>query len=164
MEKKFIPIFIIIMLTIPIFSINAISNDNETPTKPIITGPCETKLHKTCNYTIWSTDPQGDNIFYEIKYIDDPMAIIEMGPYDSGISVTFEHCWCTYYHNCNPFCIKVRARDIDGHISDWSIFETNITDLDKVKTITNTFIIPLFLQIIFQLFPIINKILNQIIL
>ncbi len=163
MEKKLILIFIIIMLTIPIFSINAISNDNETPTKPIIIGPCETKLHKTCNYTIWSSDPQGDQIFYEVKYIDDPMAIIEIGPYLSGISIKLPHCWCTYYHNYNPFVIKVRARDIHGHTSNWSIFETNITDLNTIKTITNTFIIPLFLQKFFQRFPILNKILNHII-
>lgn len=163
MEKKLIAIFIIIMLTIPIFSLNAISNDNESPSVPIIIGPSETKLHKMCNYTIWSVDPQGDNIFYEIRYIDDPMAIIEIGPYLSGISIKLKHCWCAYYHNYNPFCIKVRARDIHGHTSDWSKCETNITDLDTIKTKTNTFIIPLFLQKFFYRFHFFEKILKQII-
>ena len=162
MNKKIITIFIT-MLTIPIFSMNAISSDNQSPSTPDIIGPCEAKLNKSCNYTIMSIDPQGDNVFYEIRYSDDPMAMIDIGPYLSGISVTFSHCWCTYYQKSNPFYVRVRARDIHDHISDWSTFKTNLTDLDKIKTKTYIDMVSLFLQKLFHNFPLFEKILKQII-
>jgi hypothetical protein len=147
---------------IPKFSIQAISTDDQSPSAPIITGPCKAELDQICNYTIVSIDPQGDNIFYEIRYSDIPNLIIEYGPYFSGVSVTVSHYWWTYYQNCNPFCIRVRARDIDGHTSDWSICQTNITSLDKIKNITYIDIIPMFLQRFLQRFPFIERILSQI--
>lgn len=163
MNKKIIIIVIMMFLAKPIFSVNAIINVDESPSAPDITGPCDAKLGKMCNYTIISTDPQGDNIFYEIRYSDDPTARIEIGPYLSGISVIINHCWCTQYQNYNPFFINVRARDVDGHTSNWSTFKTNITDLDKIKTKTYIDVILLFLQKLFQHFPLFEKILKQII-
>jgi hypothetical protein len=160
MNIKIITIFIT-MLSIPMFSMKVVSSDNQSPIAPNIIGPCESKLNKTCNYTIISIDPQGDNVFYEIKYSDDPTAMVDIGPYHSGISVTFSHCWCTYYQKSNPFYVKVRARDSYGHTSDWSIFKTNITNLDKIKTKTSLELIPLFLQRLFQSFPFFEKILKQ---
>ena len=151
------------MLAIPIFSVNVISTYDESPSAPDINGPCEAVLGEICNYEIMSIDPQGDNIFYEIRYSDDPTLKIEIGPYLSGISVSICHCWWTYYQKSNPFCIRVRAKDIDGHTSDWSICKTNITNLDKIKIKTFVYMIPLFLQKLFQRFPFMVKILNQII-
>ena len=162
MNKKIIAIFITI-LAIPIFSVNATSMDDQSPSAPIITGPCEAELDQICNYTIVSIDPQDDDIFYEIRYSDVPNLIIDDGPYPSGVSITVSHWWWTYYQNSNPFCIRVRARDIDGHTSDWSICKTNITDSGKIKTKTYIDMIPLFLQRLFQRFPLLVKILNQII-
>ena len=163
MRKKIIVIFITI-LAIPFFSVNVISTDDQSPSAPDITGPCEAKLGKICNYTIMSIDPQGDNIFYEIRFSDDPNLKLEIGPYLSGISVTLSHCWWNYYQKSNPFSIRVRARDIDGHTSDWSIYKTNITNLTKIKTKTYLDMIPWFLQKLFQHFPLLEKILKQILI
>ena len=147
---------------IPTFSMNTISDDDQSPSAPVITGPCEAKLDQICDYTIVSIDPQDDDIFYEIRYSDVPNLIIDDGPYLSGVSLTVSHCWWTYYQNCNPFCIRARARDIDGHTSDWSICKTNITDSGKIKTKTYIDMMPLLLQRLFQRFPFFEKILNQI--
>ncbi len=147
---------------ISIFSFSEVYTDDQSPSTPIITGPCEAKLDQICNYTIVSIDPQDDDIFYEIRYSDAPNLIIEDGPYLSGISITVSHYWWTYYQNSNPFCIRVRARDIDGHTSDWSICKTNITDLVKIKTKTYLERMQLLLENFLQHFAILLKISNQI--
>jgi hypothetical protein len=162
MKKKIISILLIMLLAIPVFSLNVIADDDQNPSAPDIIGPCEAELGEICNYTIMSIDPQGDDVFYEVRCSDDTMSILEIGPYHSGISVTFKHCWCSFYQNSNPFYLKVRARDIDGHTSEWSIFQTNITNLDKIKARTNVDSLLLFVQRLIQRFQIFEKILNQI--
>jgi len=136
MMKKITSIFVMMLVSLPILSVTAI--DDQTPTIPIITGSCDAKLGETCSYTVESTDPQGDDIYYEYKFSDDPGAIIESGPHISGSTFTFTHCWCDFYQKTNPAIIRIRAKDTGNHESEWGRFEINLTNL-KIK---NNFINP----------------------
>lgn len=122
-----------------------LANTGQEPSKPVIYGPCEAKLGETCCYSVKSIDPQGDDIYYEFKFSDDPSAaVVEIGPYSSGENVTFTHCWSDFYQRTNPFTIRVKAEDENGHESEWTIFETILTNT-KIKHIN---IIPIDFQIL----------------
>ncbi|MEF8848395.1 MAG: hypothetical protein V5A68_04600 [Candidatus Thermoplasmatota archaeon] len=115
------------------------------PSTPDIDGPCKAKMGETCTYFVSSNDPQGDYIYYKIKFSDDPSAVIKSGPYQSGMNVSFKHCWCGFYQKSNPFCIKIQAEDICGHKSEWKTFETKLTDVDIIDTSLNGADFPLLL-------------------
>lgn len=127
MEGKIVTIFVIMLLTLPALTVAA--NIPQKPTIPTINGPCEAEIETMCIYNIKSTDPQGDKITYDIRCSDDPGCLIELGPFPSGTNLAFEHCWCTFYQKTNPFFIRCRAIDEQGHASDWAKFETNVTGI-----------------------------------
>lgn len=127
MEGKIVHIFVIMLLTLPILTVAA--NVPQEPTKPEINGPCEAEIGTMCTYNIISTDPQGDKIYYEVRCSDDPGCLIKLGPYSSGTNLAFEHCWCTFYQKNNPFFIRCRSIDENGHESDWAKFETNVSGI-----------------------------------
>ncbi|HMA82715.1 MAG TPA: hypothetical protein VKP59_00635 [Candidatus Thermoplasmatota archaeon] len=126
MKPKIIALCIMMLLSIPILPVSA--TDDQSPNIPVIEGPCESKCGEMCEYSIKSTDPQGDNIFYSVRCSDD-VAYIELGPYESGEIINFSHCWWTFYQHTNPFVLRVKAKDTYGHESEWGTFETNLTDL-----------------------------------
>ncbi len=119
-------ILLIICLMLPIITTTATTS--QQPSIPEISGPNKAKLGESCNYTIKSTDPQGDRIYYTIRCSDDQIKTIELGPYQSGETITFNHCWCDFYQKTNPFTLRVKAHDESGHESDWGVFETKITN------------------------------------
>jgi len=124
MRMVSLPFFLMIIFSVFI----PVAQQQEAPSTPIIDGPYEAKLEVVCNYTICSTDPQGDDLYYTVRYSDDPTAIINIGPFTSGVIITISHCWCDEYQTSNPFYLKVKAIDELGHESDWGRFNTNITN------------------------------------
>ncbi|MBS3801532.1 MAG: hypothetical protein KGY65_02150 [Candidatus Thermoplasmatota archaeon] len=129
MKSKIIALFFVMLLSIPLLPVNA--TDDQSPSIPVIEGPCESKCGEMCEYIIQSKDPQDDDIFYSVRCSDD-VACIELGPYESEEIVKFCHCWWTFYQTTNPFVLRVKAKDTYGHESEWATFETNLTDL-KIK-------------------------------
>ncbi|KYK21810.1 hypothetical protein AYK24_08675 [Thermoplasmatales archaeon SG8-52-4] len=93
---------------------------DEPPNPPIITGPKIGVPGKIYNYTLVTTDPEGDNIFYEIKWGDNITDFI--GPYKSGISAIAGHNWT----NKGTYVMKTRARDSFGANSTWSKYNIKI--------------------------------------
>ena len=88
---------------------------DEPPEKPTITGPTK-KKPGTYNYTFVSTDPEGDNVKYEIKWGDGKEETT--GYYKSGKTVTISHT----YEKRKTFIIQARAGDIFGKWSQWAAF------------------------------------------
>ena len=116
------------LLLIPVFSVAASTHDFESPTTPIICGSCHANYGEPCTYSICSTDRQGDNVFYDIRYSDGPPIVNNIiGPFKSGENITIAHCWCQYYPS-NVCQLKVKAIDIHGHESDWAYFGVNISN------------------------------------
>jgi hypothetical protein len=172
MKGKIAAIFVLTLLIAPILNAAAYeieeNNLDQVPSTPIIDGPCEAEIGETCFYTVTSTDPQGDDLFYVIRYSDDPSIKLRDGPFKSGEIITFPHCWDVVYQDYNPFVIQVMAIDEYDHESDWGRFEVNMTNskIGKVRT-NNDNITILFKTSIFQFFeklierfPLIERLFN----
>ncbi len=67
------------------------------------------------NYSSFTIDPQGDQIYYLFDWGDKSNSGW-LGPYNSGEMVVSSHIWTKR----GKFNIKVKAKDIFNHESDWS--------------------------------------------
>ncbi len=103
-----------------------------TPSIPTIDGPKKNAKNNASNYTISSTDSDGDNVYYYIDWGDKQYSDW-FGPFESDEEVTVEH---TYGYR-DDFQIKVKSRDKYGLESDWGVFQTSIA---KNKRKTNSII------------------------
>ncbi len=127
------------------------SLSNSPPEKPIINGPNKGKTGTIINYTFYSTDPDGDDIYYCVDW-DDGIGEICLGLYPSNTSVNKSHMW----DEKGTHIIKAKAEDINGAESDWATFEV---------IIPKTFIsnpIKLFIMRMLTWFPLFEKILYHI--
>ncbi len=103
-----------------------------SPSLPNIEGLYNGTAPKRYEYTFSTTDPEGDDVEYYIKW-GDGREFKWSGPYDSGEQVTKSHSW-TYAGN---YTIQVKARDIFGAESDWNTIEIT---MQKNKAIINPFL------------------------
>ena len=67
------------------------------------------------NYSTLTTDPQGDQIYYMFDWGDKSNSGW-IGPFNSGETANSSHIW----KKRGKFNIRVKAKDIYGHESDWS--------------------------------------------
>ncbi|MFX1555243.1 MAG: PKD domain-containing protein [Promethearchaeota archaeon] len=115
------------------------SGGNEPPNKPTINGPTSGKAGTSYDYTLTSTDPDGDQVSYYIKWDDESItdwtAFQDSGP--PGYSES--HVW----HDQGTYTIEAKAKDIYGAESDWATLDVT---MPKTKTINAN------LQWIFQRF------------
>ncbi len=123
---------------------------NTPPETPTITGEPSGTTGVEYKYTFVSTDPEEDSITYCINWGDNTDEVC-IGPYISGVGASANHTWSEE----GDYTIMVKARDVLGAESEWATLEIS---MPKNKAIN----IPLFLQRLFQRFPIFEKILNQI--
>jgi len=91
------------------------------PGAPDITGETEIKKGKEYEYTFNSEDPEGSDVYYEIKW-GDGQTEEWIGPYDSGDDVKVSHKWS----NQGEFEIEARAKDENDNIGQWSTFEITV--------------------------------------
>jgi len=89
--------------------------DNDPPTVPIITGPASGEVSVSYEFTIVSTDPDGDDVYYYIDW-DDGNVEDWIGPYASGVVATVSHSWSSG----DTYSILAKAKDEHGAESDWS--------------------------------------------
>jgi len=87
MKKKIVGIFVCMLLFLPILIVAATDFD-QTPSTPIIEGPNTWELGEPYVYTVISTDPQYNDLYYIIQYSDDPSLDIRGGPFKSGEKIT----------------------------------------------------------------------------
>ena len=125
---------------------------NHLPSKPIITGETNGAIQKSYNYTIKATDPDQDDVEYLIDWGDNTNTLT--GFNQSGKKIIISHMWNTK----GIYNIKVKAIDYRYAESDWATFEVNMPKI----TIYNP-IIQKILKIL-ELFPLFEKILNQILI
>ncbi len=144
MKKKYIGIMVIMLFMIHVIPVTAVYMQSpsepidQSPTKPLMEGPVEAKYGEICNYTAVSEDPQGDPITYVIEFSDAPRSVNEQGPELSGVKIEFSHAWSDFYQEKNPYKVRVKAVDDQGHESEWARFITHITDDEsKGKHIEN---------------------------
>ena len=104
-----------------------------TPNAP--SGPPNGKARVVYTYTAITTDPNGDQIYYEFDWGDGTNSGW-VGPYDSGVQGSASHSWLK-----GTYLIKVKAKDINDAESDWSATlsvkiprtDANSRNLDRIK-------------------------------
>ncbi len=104
-----------------------------TPKKP------ETPIGKTYGapgnlyeYHTSTIDPDDDQVYYWFDWGDETTSSW-LGPYNSSEQITASHLW----ENTGIYNIRVRAKDIDGKISDWS--DPLKVSMPKMRLINNLF-------------------------
>ncbi|MCK4429753.1 MAG: PKD domain-containing protein [Candidatus Aminicenantes bacterium] len=94
---------------------------NQAPDAPAITGEINGEVDVEYEYTFNATDPEGDDVYYEIEW-GDGTNITDLGPYESGEEVVVNHTWSAK----GTYTIKAKAKDIYGAESDWSTLEVTM--------------------------------------
>ncbi len=81
----------------------------DAPYAPMISGPGTGSPREKYNYTITTTDPNGDDVYYYVSWGD---GITEewIGPFPSGEEVIVNHTWSEK----GKYEIRIRAKDNDG--------------------------------------------------
>jgi len=86
----------------------------DTPGQP--DGPTQGVTNKELTYSGVTTDPEGEQIYYMFDWGDDTSSNW-VGPYDSGVAGEASHVWT----DAGDYDIRVKAKDVNGSESDWSI-------------------------------------------
>ncbi|MCD5381255.1 MAG: hypothetical protein LR008_01635, partial [Candidatus Pacebacteria bacterium] len=108
--------------TIP-FTLTAVGAGNSAPDAPTITGPSTglTSIADTFSFT--ATDPDGDNIRYEIDW-DNNSTVDETTSYaPSGSTDSSSRAWSTIGNHT----FQVRTADDQGGVSGWSNHTINLS-------------------------------------
>ena len=83
------------------------------PNKP--SGPTNIKRNKQYCYSGLTTDPDGDQLYYQWSWGDGTTSEW-LGPYNSGDTIEACHTW----KNVQEAQVRLRAKDIHGVQGDWS--------------------------------------------
>jgi len=94
---------------------------NNPPDIPTIDGVTSGRAGIQYEYSLFSLDSDGDNVYYCINWSDGTEEMI-IGPYESGIEVTANHTW----NNRGKYTVKVKAIDTHNTESDWATLEVSM--------------------------------------
>jgi len=122
--------------------------ENTPPNIPNIYGPSSGKVGKPIEFTIVTTDPDDQDVYYDVFWGNAGSG--EVGPFPSGGEQIFGHTWTKAGH----FTIKVKAIDTSGAISEIGTFNIRIS---RNRAVEN-----LLLDRLFQRFPNIFPILRYL--
>ncbi len=112
------------------------------PNKP--EGPERGIIYRELTYSISTTDPEGDQVFYKWCWGDGHFSEW-LGPFNSGETVTESNRW----YDEASFFIKVKAKDIYDQETDWSEYLHLIISKNRAL---NSGLISL-LDLFFKIFP-----------
>jgi len=94
---------------------------NNPPSAPIFLGPTRGVVGEHYRYTINSTDPDGDDVYYRVMW--ELNVLYEwIGPFPSGEEINIGHTWDergTYY-------VLSQAKDVHNATSDFTVLEVII--------------------------------------
>ena len=94
----------------------AIAGESLAPSTPSVpTGPATGGIRKAHTFTVTTTDPDGDQLFYLFDWGDGEYSGW-IGPYASGETAEASYQWQTK----GDYEIRVKAKDEHGIQSDWS--------------------------------------------
>jgi len=102
---------------------------NDPPTPPIINAPSQGYEEETIEIQVKSTDPNGDNLKYQI-YWGDGTSTGLVGPYTQGQWIEFSHA----YDDPGTYGIFAYAQDTHGSNSEESdVYDVTIIGLPDLK-------------------------------
>jgi len=91
------------------------SSQNNPPGPPSLSGPSSGMKGVLYNYTVVTSDPDGDDVYYYVDW-GDGTASGWVGPFISGMMVTLNHSWSGE----GSYTIKAKAKDIYDSESSWT--------------------------------------------
>jgi outer membrane protein assembly factor BamB len=97
-----------------------LTND-QPPSTPTISGPSSGKIKQNYNYTIVSTDPEGNNISYYVDW-GDGTNTGWIGPFNSGYELTVNHTW----DKRGTYTIQAKAKDNYSAESGWGTLQVTM--------------------------------------
>jgi hypothetical protein len=121
---------------------------NQPPDAPNITGMSQGKPGVDYDYTFVSTDPDGDDVWYNIGWGDKEIIYI-YGPYPSGEEITLTYNWSEK----GNYLITCWARDIYNTTSNTTTLEVTI---QRSKATENVLLLS-----ILERFPLLQKLIQQ---
>jgi glutaredoxin len=136
----------------PIWEFSTVHEPNYPPTAPEISGQSTGKTGTNYEYTLASTDPNQDKLYYYVSW-GDGTNTDWTGPYNSGEQVILNHTWS----KTGTYKISAKAKDEHGASSSYSTLDVT---MPRMKTQTN----PLLLKILERLlyyFPVLKQILRM---
>ncbi|MBU0497270.1 MAG: PKD domain-containing protein [Candidatus Thermoplasmatota archaeon] len=95
--------------------------ENTDPDSPHIEGKINGKAGVDYTYSICSSDPDGDPMYYCIDWGDGTPEVC-IGPFPSGVCTTASHNWTEQ----GDYTIKVKARDVYDAESDWGTLDISM--------------------------------------
>jgi len=122
------------------------------PEKPTLSGEISGNINQDYTYYASSTDPNNEDLYYYFNW-DDGTNSGWLGPYESGEECSTTHSWSKQ----GNYEIKVRAKDVNGIISDWS--DPLSVTMPKNRLLIRCSII----QKILENYPILYKLFSKII-
>lgn len=97
------------------------SIDTYPPDTPLIQGPTTGKINTELTYTLKTTDPDQDSIYFYIDW-GDGQKDIWLGPYQSNESIEITHT----YQNEGTYEIRVKAKDQIGLESQYTTLQVTM--------------------------------------
>jgi hypothetical protein len=85
------------------------------PANPTLTGPTTGVINKDYTFSVVTTEPDGENVYYYIDWADGTNTGW-MGPYPQGQVVTVQKSWSIPAN----YTVYARAKDINDVYSGWS--------------------------------------------
>jgi len=88
---------------------------NNPPDKPYIDGPTTGTEFEEINFITIATDPEQDQIFYDVDWDDGTTGWF--GPYPSGEEIEISNSW----EIPGTYEVRVRGVDIKNRVGEWSV-------------------------------------------
>jgi hypothetical protein len=125
---------------------------NAPPDTPIIYGNTTGKPNEDYNFTLLTTDPDGDNVYYWIDWGDQTNTGY-IGPYQSGELITKNHTWTKK----GTYTLKAKAKDTkQEEMNTWGTLTLTLNK-NKGKQTNIQQILEKLIEWILSLFPILNR-------
>jgi hypothetical protein len=100
------------------------------PATPTMTGPAKGEPGNSYLYSLTTTDPDGDSVYYYINW-GDGQVTEWIGPYNSGATATVTHEWAEK----GTYTVQAKAKDSYGVESDWTTLEVTMpVSIEKYQT------------------------------
>jgi PKD repeat protein len=104
---------------------------NNPPNTPVIDGQINGEVGEEYEYTLSSTDPDGDDVSYRIDWGDDSGEIDIGIYYPSGEEQTAKHTWTEE----DTYIVRVKAKDIFGAESEWGTLEVSMPKSKAINSL-----------------------------
>jgi len=123
---------------------------NQAPSPPTINGPTTGKTGTSLDYKFKSTDPDGDQVSYFVKW-GDGTNTGWFGPFTSGVEQTKSNT----YSSKGTYLIEAKAKDTYGAESTWATFsvqipKTKVVNIPLLKFFENNLNLLPLLRLVIQ--------------